>query len=312
MTLQIWSRRIALWACVLCAPAQADVVNRLVVPFPPGGSLDRMARMLAPELAKRTGQVFVVENRPGGDGSLAADYVRRSAGEEKNLLMVNSFIATGQVQGVFKFDVLTAFKPVIQLGDTETWLVARADFPGADLKSMLVQWRSGGHQLSCAAPPGQFLQACELLARAFPGQFVVAPFKGELVALQALMGGHVDLMFVTRTAAFEGVQGGRVRLLSTVGSRRSQTPFEHMPRLGASLPGLELHGYLGVFAPSGMEDAEITHLNKLINEVLRSESFLQFMQASHIQPAGGAPADMLKTFVQNVERQKMWQLPRSH
>jgi tripartite-type tricarboxylate transporter receptor subunit TctC len=297
---------------VFCLHSRADTINRLVVPFPPGGSLDRMARILAPELAKRTNQVFIVENRPGGGGSLAAEYVRRSASEGKTLLMVNSYFATGYLQGIFNFDVITEFKPIIQLGDTETLLVARSDFSAHDLNSMFASLKTRDRKISCAGPPGQFLEACEFLSRAFPEQMIAVPFKGELPALQALMGGHLDIMFVTRTAAFELIKSKNIRLLAIAGDRRALPPFEDFPKLSDSLPGLELHGYFGVFAPVGIDAIEVFRLNKVMNEILRSDNFVQFMQASNIQPVGGEPKVMLNTFVQNVSRQKVWSRSRKH
>ncbi len=294
-----------------CSAAHAERVNRLVVPFPPGGSLDQVARMLAPALSAGTGQTYIVENRPGADGALAADYVLRHTGEERLLLLGSSYLSTGQVKGTFKFDVLTAFKPVIQVGEFEILMVAQANGRVADLSSLLHQLGQGGQQWSCAGPPGQLVQACELLASAFPNQWLVVPFKGEAQALQALRGGHVDVMFITRTAAFELIQTGRLRLIASAGARAALPPFQSAPRLGVAVPGLELLAYIGVFAAaSSAENEEVLQLNHVINESMRTVSFMQFMHNAHIRPVGGTPRVMQETFLQSVERQKKWQLPK--
>ena len=300
------------WLCTACSPAQAERVSRLVVPFPPGGSLDQVARMLVPALSAGTGQTFIVENRPGADGALAADYVLRHTGEERLLLLGSSYLTTGQVQGSFKFDVLTAFKPVIQLGEFEILMVAKANGRVTDLSSLLNRLGQGGQTFSCAAPPGQLVQACELLDSAFPNQWLVVPFKGEAQALQALRGGHVDVMFSTRTAAFELIQTGRLRLIGSASARAALPPFESAPRLGVAVPGLELLAYIGVFAAaSSIENEELVRLNQIINDSLRSGSFLQFMHNAHIRPVGGSPKVMQETFLQSVERQKKWPLPKA-
>jgi tripartite-type tricarboxylate transporter receptor subunit TctC len=288
--------------------AQALPLQKLVVPFPPGGSLDRVARMIATELHARTGQTYVVENLPGADGALGAEYVLRQAADPKSKtwLMTNTFLTTGQALGLFKFDVLQAFKPVIQLGDTEILVVARPGFSWSDLNDLLMQGRRGGHSVSCAGPPGQLIMACELLSRQFPGQVVAVPYKGELQAIQSLMGGHVDIMFATRTAAYELIQAGRLQLLATAGRRAASPPFEKAPRFATIVQGLELSGFMGIFAVSSTDNAEIEKFNMLVNEVLQSPSLAGWMRSSHIERVGGHPGVMHETFLQHVAQQRRW------
>lgn len=310
MNLRKWCALIGLWGFLTCTFAQGSAVFRLVVPFPAGGSLDRLARMLAQDLTVRMGQTFWVENRPGADGVLAAEHVLRNANSDKMLLMVNPALASNYVSGRFKLDPLQSFKPVVQLGETEVWFVARSNFPWPNLQSWLAQLRQGGQKLSCAGPPGQLGQACDLLSRAFPSQIVAVPFQGEAPAMQAVLGGHVDFMLATKTVANDLIQSGRLRLLATAGRQRAGPPLEQVDWLGASLPELQIVTYMGVFAPASTDDIEVARLNQFINDSLRSEAFVRFMQASHIHAVGGAPGVMRETFVQNVERQKLWQLPR--
>lgn len=297
-------------SCLAASPvwAQALPVHKLVVPFPPGGSLDRVARMMASELQTKTGQTYLVENLPGADGALGAEHVLRQAADPKSKtwLMTNSFLSNGQALGLFKFDVLQAFKPVIQLGETEILVVARPGFAWSDVNDLLTQGRRGGQNVSCAGPPGQLIMACELLARQFPGQVVAVPYKGELQAIQSLMGGHVDMMFATRTATFELIQAGRLQLLATAGRRAASLPFEKAPRIATLVPGLELSGFIGIYAASGVDNAEVEKFNQLANEVLQSPSLAGLMRSSHIDRVGGPPGVMHETFLQHVAQQRRW------
>ena len=297
-------------SCLAASPvlAQALPVHKLVVPFPPGGSLDRVARMMASELQTKTGQSYLVENVPGADGALGAEHVLRQPADPKSKtwLMTNTFLTTGQALGLFKFDVLQAFKPVIQLGETEILVVARPGFAWSDVSELLTQWRRGGQNVSCAGPPGQLIMACELLARQFPGQVVAVPYKGELQAIQSLMGGHVDIMFATRTATFELIQAGRLQLLATAGRRAASPPYEKTPRISSLAPGLELSGFMGIYAASNVDNAEVEKLNQLANEVLQSQSLTGLMRSSHIERVGGPPGVMHETFLQHVAQQKRW------
>lgn len=295
---------LVLW----CLLSHAQQVSRLVVPFPAGGSLDRVARMLAPELSARMGRHYVVENRPGADGALALEYLLKQPAQDKALLMINPALTTGQLNGAFKMDMLQVLRPVIQVGETDRWLVTRTGLPWSDLPSLLAGLRQGQTRLSCAGPPGPMLQACEFLSRTFPGQVVAVPFKGEAPALQALLGGHVDLMFVTQSAAFDLVQSGRMRLIGTASGRRMQAPFEHLPKLQVSLPGLDLlAGYIGVFAPATASDEEVSQVNRVINAALRAESVIQILQSLHISPMGGQASVMREVFLQDLHQQEKWQ-----
>jgi tripartite-type tricarboxylate transporter receptor subunit TctC len=293
--------------------AQTLPLQKLVVPFPPGGSLDRVARMIATELQARTGQTYVVENIPGADGALGAEHVLRQAADPKSKtwLMTNSFLTTGQALGLFKFDVLQAFKPVIQLGETEILVVARPGFSWTDFNESLMRGRNGGHHVSCAGPPGQLIMACELLSRQFLGQVVAVPYKGELQAVQSLMGGHVDIMFATRTAVYELVQAGRMQVLATAGRRASSPPFEKVPRIATLVPGLELFGFMGIYASSSTYNTDVENFNKLVNEILQIPSLTRLMRASHIEREGGPPGVMHETFLQHVAQLRSWFLGAS-
>jgi len=295
---------LGLW----CWLAHAQLLSRLVVPFPAGGSLDRVARMLAPELSARTGRHYVVENRPGADGALALEYLLKQPAQDRALLMVNPAVTTGQVNGAFKVDLSQALRPVIQVGETDRWLVARSDLPWSDVSALLKGLRQGQLRISCAGPPGPMLQACEFLSRTFADQVVVAPFKGEAPALQALLGGHVDLMFVTQSAAFDLVQGGRIRWMGTAAGRRAQAALEQVPKLQSILPGLDLlAGYIGVFAPATASDDEVAQVNRIINTALRSDSMIQMLQSAHISPVGGAASVMREAFLQDLHHQEKGQ-----
>ena len=302
------------WGLLLCLGSltvSAQTVHRLVVPFPPGGSVDQLARKLAAVLSEKTAQTYIVENRPGADGALAAEHVLRQTGDDNVLLFGLSYLSTGQVSGLFKFDVLQAFKPVIQLGEFETFLVARAGGPLHSGSVLLARLRQGGQKLSCAAPPGQFVLACELLARTFPDQMVVVPFKGEAQALQALLGGRVDVLFMTRTSAHELLTTAKLSLLASADARPPQAPFERTPLLHAAVPDLQLSSYVGLWVSAQTDPAKVLQLNQTLNQVLKSEPFQPFMQSLQIKPVGGTPEVMRQTFLQSVDRFRKWQLPKN-
>lgn len=283
--------------------AQASLVHRLVVPFPAGGSLDMAARLLATELGQRTGDTFLVENRPGADGLLGARAVLRYAGSGQALLMINPSLISAELQGALDFDPLQAFQPVAHLADTEVLWVARADLPVASLAEFLTSLKQGKRRVSCAGAPGQFNRACEWLSRRLDGAVLVVPYKGEAPALSDVLAGHVDVIFVTRTAAFEWLRSGRIQLLASAGMLVAQPPLDQAPVLHKSMPGLQLTSFMGVMAPVGVDPAWVKEINRHIQQALRTEVFRQFMAQAQLQPAGGPPQALRAAYLANRRQQ---------
>lgn len=303
----------ALWLCCWLLHSfssmncvQAQSIHRLVVPFPPGGVADQLARQLAAQLSDKTANFYLVDNRSGADGAMAVEQVIRHGGEGNALLLSLSYLSTGQVNGVFKYDVFDALRPVIQLGEFETFLVSRAGGPLKDWHMLLEDLSRGQQKLSCAAPPGQFILACEWFARAFPGQIVVVPFKGEAQALQSIQGGHVDMLFVTRSSAYEQIMAGRLNLLASADERAPQPPFERTPLLSTSLQDFRLSSYVGIMVSAQADPLSIIHLNHLLNEILNTEHFRSFMRSVQMRHTGGGPEVLRQTMIKSIERFKAW------
>lgn len=286
--------------------ASAEVINKLVVPFPVGGSFDQLARALVPELSARTGQTYIVENRPGAEGMNAIHYVQQHSGKGQTLLLGASFLSTGQMTGLFKFDLFSAFKPVIQIGEFETLLVTKASGPIVDISFLRDQYSLSSQPMSCGAAIGQFVWACELMSAAFPKQWVAAPFPGEPQVIHSLLGGHVDVAIMTRTSAHDLIRTGQLRVLASAGSTPAQPPLDHYPLLKTFVPDLELSSYIGLFVNASEDDAQIKNLNSIINEILKSHSFSRRMDAANIRLMGGDSSVMRENLIKHVNRLKRW------
>lgn len=261
------------------------------------------ARLLATELGQRTGDTFLVENRPGADGFLGARAVLRYAGSGHTLLMINLGLISAELQGTLDFDPLQAFQPVAHLADTEVLWVARADLPVASLDEFLTSLKPGKRRVSCAGAPGQFNRACEWLSRRLDGTVLVVPYKGEAPALNDVIAGHVDVISVTRSAAFEWLRSGRIQLLASAGMVVAQQPLDQAPVLHKSMPGLQLTSFMGVMAPVGMDPAWVKEINRHIQQALRTEVFRQFMAHAQLQPAGGPPQALRAAYLANRRQQ---------
>jgi len=263
----------------------AQEVVRVVVPAPPGGSLDLTARGLAERLHVATGKPHLVENRPGAGTMIGTEYVARAAPTGTTLLFTGTTLVIQPSMHQLAFSPVNDLVPVVQVATSRFVLVAQPSLgatTAADLHRLAVQQPQG---LNCGAPPGPMALACEQLRARFGGKVTPIPFPGIAPAVASLLGGHVDFAFINVEAVEQHLEAGRLRLLgASYAAGRSD-----VPRFSQVWPGFVLEGFSGVFAPAGTPRARVRQLNLQINQLLVEPQFAAFMRESGQDPAGGTP-----------------------
>ena len=252
-------RRALLGAALLAAPARAEAWParpvRLVVPFPPGGPADLLARLLAERLAEGWGQPVIVENRGGAGGNIGAEAVARAAPDGHVLLLC----ASSHVQGAalytrLAFDPVRDFAPVAQLAYYSLVLVVHPSVPAADLAGFEALLRADPGQVTLAsAGIGTPTHLTAELFRSRAGvAFTQVPFGGAAPAHAALLGGQVQAMFHNPVMAVPPVRAGRLRALVTTGAARAAA-LPAVPTLAESgYPGFESGTWYAVLGPAGL------------------------------------------------------------
>lgn len=294
MTIQALSLvRLALGAVMLVLAGHTPVAAqdtraiRLVVPAPPGGNLDLTARMLAQRLGALTGENYVVENRPGANTQIATELVVRAPADGRTLLLAGTGIATIALLQRLNFSPLDDLAPVAQVSH-ESYVLAVAASSSltslAQLRGLATQ-RPGG--LNCSAVPGSTTMACEQLKLKLEGKLTTVPFGGVAPALNALIGGHTDLMFITNEIASKQLSSGRIRVLAQSGRRPLQGV--DAPLLQQVWPDFFLEGSAGILVPVATPPATIAQINRDINQVLAMPAVAAAMRESGQEPAGGEP-----------------------
>src|SRR4051812_22860470 len=248
-----------LGAALLAAPARAQAWPsrpvRLVVPFPPGGPADVLARLLAERLAEGWGQPVVVENRGGAGGNIGAEAVARAAPDGHTLLLC----ASSHVQGAalytrLAFDPVRDFTPVAQLAYYSLVLVVHPSVPATDLAGFEALLRAQPGQVTVAsAGIGTPTHLTAELFRSRAGvEFTHVPFGGAAPAHAALIGGQVQAMFHNPVMAVPAVQAGRLRALATTGAARA-VALPAVPTLAeGGYPGFESGTWYAVLGPAGL------------------------------------------------------------
>lgn len=257
---------LALLAGLVAATAQAQAPSRpvkLVVAFPPGGSTDITARLLAPKLSERWGQPVIVENKPGAAANIGTDYVAKSAPDGSTILLATTALAiSAVVYEKLPYDPLKDLAPVTMVSTIPNVLVIHPSVPASDIKGFIAHAKANPGKLNFAAPgaaSGQRL-TFELIKQMTGTDIVMVPYKGGAPAVQATMAGETQAMIVNVVEAANLVQGGKLRALATTTARRSPL-LPGVPTLAETVaPGVDASVWQGVLVPAGTPPAMVAKI----------------------------------------------------
>ena len=241
------------------APAQAqgtwpDKPLKLVVPYPAGGNADNTARLLATQLGQRLGQQVVVDNRPGGSGTIGAAAVAKAPADGYTLLLdATAFTVNPSLFPKLPFDAAKDFAPISLVLQVPLLMVVPANSPFQSVADVAKAARARpGHLTYASAGNGgaQHL-AGELFKQGQKVAITHIPYRGGAPALTDLIGGQVDLMFSATTASGPFVKSGKLRALAISSPRRVEG-WESVPTVAESgVPGFQVSEWNGLFAPAG-------------------------------------------------------------
>jgi tripartite-type tricarboxylate transporter receptor subunit TctC len=263
------------------ASLRKDRPLTIVVTFPPGGGTDLLARKLGAALQARTGQVVVVENRPGASGNIGAREVAQAAADGNTLLMVNSaFAINPSVYRQLDFDPRKDFKAVFNVGTIASVLVVPQASSLHKLADALEQARAPQPLIfaSCGNGTPQHL-AGEMLAQATETAWQHVPYKGCGPAITAVAAGQVPLAVVTASSAAPLLAAGRVRAIATTAAARvGQLP--EVPTVAEQgVAGFALEQWHGLLAPAGTPDATVQHWHQALAQLLTEPALQAGLQA---------------------------------
>ncbi len=224
---------------------------KLVVPFPAGSATDQIARVMGQQLQEALGQPFVVENKPGAQGSIAATEVARAA-PDGYTLMVTTNTPQAANPSLFKklnYDPVKDFAPIARLGTISFMLMVRPDFPAKDLKEFLAHARQNPRKLSggYGSAGSQVSQA--MLRSMGKIDFLDVPYKGLPQAITDVLGGSTSFTFADLANALAQIKGGKLRGIAVTSQNRSRLAPD-VPAFAEELPGYELIAWFAIVAPA--------------------------------------------------------------
>jgi len=268
---------------------QFPAVVRLVVPFPPGGSNDVIARAAAPLLGKRLGASVIVDNRAGAAGVIGSDTVARAPADAATLLLTSStFLTTAATQSTVPYDPVSAFAPVAMIAQGPMLLAVPAAAPFKTPADLIAGARRlpGVLNYGSAGVGSIGHMSTELLSSVTKIRMVHIPYKGAALALIDLASGQIGVMISNYSSLVSQIKGGKVRPLA-VTSQLASPAFPDLPPLSQVAPGYAIEIWVSVFAPAGTPPQRLERLNREINEIARTPELRVFLD-----PEGAAPVSM--------------------
>jgi tripartite-type tricarboxylate transporter receptor subunit TctC len=305
--------RLAGWVLALCCSAAMaqgfpSKPLRLVVPFPPGGSADVLARVVGARLSAALGQPVIVDNKPGAGGILGADFVAKAPADGHTLLFANTNIAINpSLYKSLPYDTATAFAPVILMVNVPNLLLVAENVKANSVAELIALAKADPHALNYAsAGNGTFPHlAIELFKLEAGVSITHVPYKGAAPALNALLAKDVQVLSNDLLTAVPHVKAGKVRALAITGRTRSPVMPDVPTMAEAGLPNYAAVGWQGIMVPAGTPPATIARLNTEINKVLADPELRSNLTSQGLEVVGGTPQQFGDFVRRDTER---WRL----
>ena len=296
-TLAIVTRTTAALCFLAAALAQAQSYPvkpvRLVVPFPPGGATDLVARTLSQKLTESWKQQVVVENRAGAGGNIGADAVAKSAPDGYSLLLnIQGQSISASLYRKLPFDAIKDFTPIVQVTSSYLVLVGNPRLPGTVMEIIAMAKAQPGKlnfgSTGLGAPP-------HLMAELFNGvagtRIVHIPYKGDAPLTPALLTDEVQLAFLPLSAALQHVRSGKLRALGVTGGKRGAALPDVPTLVEAGMREFDIAGWIGIFGPGGLPRDIVALVRAEFVKAIRQPDVLEKWPGWGYEPVGGTPEE---------------------
>lgn len=296
---------------LLCASlsvaAFPDKPVQFIVPYPPGGSNDILARALGKKLAEGLGKPVLIDNRAGAGGSIGADLAAKAAPDGHTIAIVSSsFTTNAAVQARLPFDPVKSFTPVALVGRGPLVLVVSNGVPAKTAQEFFALAKSRPGKLNYGSSgPGSINQfAAELLKSAAGIDLAHVPYKGVAPATTDVIGGHVDALVASVPSVMQHVRSGKLRGLGVTTLAASPAAPGLAPLAAAGATGYDVELWWGVVAPAGLAPAVLSRLNSGINNALAGSEMKDFLLKEGAEAAPMTPQAFGALIASELERWK--------
>jgi len=279
------------------AQAQADKAPmRILVGFPPGGSADVIARLLAERLPAQLGQPVVVDNKPGAAGRIAIEQLKNAAPDGNTVLVMPSgpVVLFPHVFRKLNYDVNKDLAPISQLASFQFCVVAGPKTGAKSMAELVAKAKADPTTASYGSSGNgtvpHFLGL--MIGEAAGIDFQHVPFQGGAPAMTALMGGHVGYTMDVVTEALEQHRAGKVRIVAVAGAQRApQVP--EVPTLREQGLAMDASAWFAMYGPGGLPPAQAQRISQAVQQAMKDAAFSQRMSSLGLEPIGSTPEQLL-------------------
>ena len=264
-----------------------------VVPYPPGGPLDTVARLVGQKVSESVKEPLIVENKPGAGGNIGADLVAKAAPDGYTLLMgaVATHAINPTLYASIPYDARKDFIPVTQIASTPNVLVVNPSLPVHDVHEFIAYAKAHPGELNFGS--GSTGSAGHLAGELFKSMAGVdmthVPYKGAAPAMTDLIGGRLQLMFDNLASSLVQIKAGKVRALAVTTAKRTELAPD-LPSIAESgLPGFDINTWFGLFVPAGTPPAVVRRLHDEFAKALAAPDVREKMLALGAEPVGSTP-----------------------
>jgi tripartite-type tricarboxylate transporter receptor subunit TctC len=245
----------------------------VIIPFPPGGTLDVVGRMLAQRLGEQMGQTFVIENKPGGAGTIGGIAVAKAPADGYTLLFnASAFTTTPATMKNPPYDVAKDFSAVALVAKAPLAIAVNNKLPFSDVKGMLAYAKANPGKMTfaigSAASAGHL--STELLKRAGGLDYIIVPYKGSAPAYQDLVGGQIDAFIDPILGSAGFAKAGQLKVIGVTSKARVPNQPD-IPTVGETVPGFEFYSWYGLWGPANLPKDVATKLNAEVNKALTGD-----------------------------------------
>lgn len=293
MVPRIFCALFCLAASVAFAQGYPSKPVRMVVPFPPGGTTDILARAVGQKLSEAWGQQVVIDNRPGAGGNIGTDIVAKAPADGYTLLMgtVGTHAINASLYAKLPFDPIKDFAPVALVASVPNVLVVNATIPATSVKELIALAKSKPGQLNFASSGnGTSIHLSGELFKSMTGTSILhIPYKGSSPALADLIGGQTNMMFDNLPSSMGHIKSGKLRALAVTSAKRSPA-LPDVPTIAeAGVAGYEASSWFGVLAPAGTPKEIVAKINADIVKALGVPEIKERLSSQGAEPVGNTP-----------------------
>lgn len=276
------------------AHAQQKQPLTIVVPFPPGGDTDILARLFATKYTEKTGRVTVVENRPGAAGVIGFMHISKSSNDGSVIGLVPSTLATAPYfnPDAAKYDPKTDFVPIFQITGHGMFIAVNADTGVKNVAELIEAVKKG--KITAYGTPGVASPQNifgEMFKNATKTDITHVPFKGNAEVMNSLMNNTIQVTFNTSLPLLPLIESGKVNIIASAGQKRSNM-YPSVPTLDEQgIKGIEFESWLGFVGPKDLDPKIALEMNLIFNEIIKQQEIQDRLKKLAMNPVGSTPSN---------------------